>query len=314
MPVPTFSYPIDSSDALDDATPRPQAFGAEHLKLDTHGTPSKAWYQTPTISVCRLVFCLHGAIDWHVVPDGDFRQFTIGAGYFIYDACPGNCRRAVCASQKEAHLLHLWFSREGLAVLLGEARIVPLFQTGNAATPALMEVQAIDQQMSRTIGDIKHTMRHHGEECLYVIARGLELLAMCCRPDIAEHRQQYRREDCKAIFEIQNILQSNMENPPPLTQLAADVGMSVSKMKILFPQMVGCPPYAYLRRMRMEKAMTLLVERGMNVTEVAMEVGYNSISYFTKAFYKQFGVYPSRARRRIQEHANAHPDAVRAAG
>jgi AraC-like DNA-binding protein len=175
-------------------------------------------------------------------------------------------------------------------------------------------VQTITQQMSRTIGDIKHTLRHHDDGCLYVMAKGLELLAMCCRPDIAEHRSQYRMEDCKAIQEAQTLLHDNLENPPSLAQLAAEIGMSMSKLKILFPKMVGCPPYVYLRRLRMERAMALLVENGMNVTEVAMEVGYNSISYFTKAFYKQFGVYPSRARRQAVDRIGSQPDALKASG
>jgi AraC-like DNA-binding protein len=315
MPIPTFSYPVDSSDALAEAGSCPPPFGVEYVKIGTRCASSRTWYQPPTAIVCRLVFCLHGAVNWLVVPNCGIRQCTtLGAGCFIYDAGPGGCRRAVCASQKEAHLLQLRFSREVLAVLLGDARIVPLFPLCNASVPAQVGVQTITQQMSRTIGDIKHTLRHHGAGCLYVIARALELLAICCRPDIAEHRPQYRMEDYKAIQEAQTLLQDNLEKPPSLAQLAAEVGMSMSKLKILFPKMVGCPPYVYLRRLRMERAMALLVENGMNVTEAAMEVGYNSISYFTKAFYKQFGIYPSRARRQAAGHTGSQPDGVRAAG
>ena len=315
MSIPTFFYPVDSSDVSVEEGSCPQPFGVEYLRIDTHSASSKTWYQPPTAIVCRLVFCLHGAVNWLVVPDCGIRQCTkLGAGCFIYDAGPGNCRRAVCASQKEAHLLQLRFSHEVLAVLLGEARIMPLFPLGNASTPARVGVQTITQQMSRTIGDIKHTLRHHGDGCLYVIAKALELLSICCRPDIAEHRPQYRMEDCKAIQEAQTLLHDNLENPPSLAQLAAEIGMSMSKLKILFPKMVGCPPYVYLRRLRMEKAMALLVESGMNVTEAAMEVGYNSISYFTKAFYKQFGVYPSRARRQAVGRIGSRPDGVKTAG
>jgi AraC-like DNA-binding protein len=82
--------------------------------------------------------------------------------------------------------------------------------------------------------------------------------------------------------------------------LAAEIGMSASKLKTLFPRIFGQPPYVYLRQLRMEKAMTLLVDGGVNVTEAAMEVGYSNISYFSKAFYKQFGMYPSHVRRRSE--------------
>ena len=311
MAIPTFSYPTNSPGALTVARRKPQQFGLEYVKLDAHLTSSHTWCQTPTTVVCRLVFCLHGAINWMVIPaQGSKQQKALGAGCFIYDARPGNCRYAVCASKKEAHLMQLRFSREVLVALLGEDPVLPLFPQGNVSGPPRLDVQSITQQMSRTISDIKHTLQHHDDGCLYVMAKGLELLALCCRPDIAEHRTAFVMENRRAIQKAQTILQNNMEDPPSLAQLAAEVGMSVSKLKLLFPKLVGLPPYAYLRQMRMEKAMVLLVERGMNVTEVAMDVGYNSLSYFTKAFYKQFGIYPSQARRQ----AESHPDPVKAAG
>lgn len=312
MSIPTFSYSVDSPGSLNDARRCLKPFGVEHLKLDTNCALSRVWYQPSSAPICRLVFCLHGAANWIIAPNCGIKQCTIGAGCFIYDAFPGNCRRAVCASKKETHLLQLRFSREVLSALLGDSQIMPLFPQGKVASPTRVEVQAITQKMGRTISDIKHTLQHHGDGCLYVIAKGMELLSLCCRPDIEEHRSQYRMEDRMAIQEAKSILQNNMERPPSLAELAAEIGMSISKLKILFPKMVGLPPYVYLRRLRMEKAMVLLVESGMNVTEVAMEVGYNSISYFTKAFYKQFGVYPSRARRQAIDRIGSQPDPIKA--
>lgn len=48
----------------------------------------------------------------------------------------------------------------------------------------------------------------------------------------------------------------------------------------------------------MEKAMVLLRQGEMNVTEVAMDVGYSSISHFAKAFRRTFDMSPSKVRSR----------------
>ncbi len=92
----------------------------------------------------------------------------------------------------------------------------------------------------------------------------------------------------------EDILKNNIENPPSLNNLAECVGVSLAKFKLLFPKIYGMPPYCYLRKLRMEKAMELLSNREMNVTQSAYEVGYNSLSHFSTVFTKHFGIKPSK--------------------
>jgi len=47
-----------------------------------------------------------------------------------------------------------------------------------------------------------------------------------------------------------------------------------------------------MRQLRMEQAAKLLRAGGHNVTEVALEVGYNSLSHFSAAFHEAFGCCP----------------------
>lgn len=89
----------------------------------------------------------------------------------------------------------------------------------------------------------------------------------------------------------------NMEEPPDLKALAARVNVSLSKLKQIFLQAHGIPPYAYLRLLRMERAMHLLRREGCNVTEVALEVGYANPSHFSKIFALYHGVKPSSISR-----------------
>jgi AraC-like DNA-binding protein len=113
-------------------------------------------------------------------------------------------------------------------------------------------------------------------------------------------------QDRKAIEKARHILEKNLVEPPSLGDLASQVGMSLSKFKQVFRQSYAIPPYAYLRKARMEKAMCMLQLDGARVTETALEVGYNSVSHFAKAFASYFGVSPSEARKRpLQNNGNA---------
>jgi AraC-like DNA-binding protein len=57
----------------------------------------------------------------------------------------------------------------------------------------------------------------------------------------------------------------------------------------------------YLRKLRMERAAALLKTGKFNVTEVALEVGYSSLSHFSQAFCQTMGccpaIYPLRKPR-----------------
>jgi AraC-like DNA-binding protein len=106
-------------------------------------------------------------------------------------------------------------------------------------------------------------------------------------------------ETRKAVEKARAILRHRMAEPPPLEALAGEVSMSLSNLKLFFPKVVGLPPYAYLRRARMEQAHELLCRKRLSVTETALTVGYNSLSHFTKTFVAHFGVKPSRAAMQV---------------
>lgn len=52
-------------------------------------------------------------------------------------------------------------------------------------------------------------------------------------------------------------------------------------------------PEEYLREKRLEKAAELLTQGAGNVSQVAVNVGFNSISYFSKRFKQRFGMTPA---------------------
>jgi AraC-like DNA-binding protein len=81
-----------------------------------------------------------------------------------------------------------------------------------------------------------------------------------------------------------------------LTTLAGDCGLSPRNFNRLFMQEVGLTPKDYLILRRIEKARRLLRESRMTVTDVALEVGYNSLSKFIAMFKKIEGVLPSDYR------------------
>jgi len=58
--------------------------------------------------------------------------------------------------------------------------------------------------------------------------------------------------------------------------------------------LTGSTPNDLIRNMRLERAGSLLRQRGGNVAEIAYQVGFNNLSYFAKCFREKFGLTPKQ--------------------
>jgi AraC family transcriptional regulator len=94
------------------------------------------------------------------------------------------------------------------------------------------------------------------------------------------------------VEKTRQILREKLQEPPSLEELGKQVGCSPFYLSRLFSQESGMTIQQYIRQLRMEKAAELLRTGKCNVTEAAMEVGYNSLSHFSAAFHEMYGCCP----------------------
>lgn len=81
-----------------------------------------------------------------------------------------------------------------------------------------------------------------------------------------------------------------------LTEVAHESGLSSRNFNRLFLKETGITPKNFLISCRIEKAKELLTQSKMTVTDISMEVGYNSLSKFISTFKKIVGSLPSDFR------------------
>jgi AraC-like DNA-binding protein len=88
------------------------------------------------------------------------------------------------------------------------------------------------------------------------------------------------------------LLKQNLAEPPSLEELGKKIGCSHFYLSRVFSAQTGHTITQHLRQLRMERAAELLKSGNHNVTEAALEVGYNSLSHFSAAFHETFGCCP----------------------
>ena len=88
-----------------------------------------------------------------------------------------------------------------------------------------------------------------------------------------------------------------------VAKLAAKVGLSRSPFTVRFACVVGEPPQAYLTRVRMQRAARLIRQNHASLGQIALAVGYESESSFSKAFKRQHKITPGQFRKKTEAQA-----------
>jgi AraC-like DNA-binding protein len=105
------------------------------------------------------------------------------------------------------------------------------------------------------------------------------------------------------VMRILERIQSHPEESYSLNELAREVGLSVSRFKARFRAETGIGPHEYILRSKIDAAKRCLLNRRVKVTEIAMQLGFNSSQYFATAFKR----YTSQTPRDFRIHGPTIP-------
>ncbi|MEB2869889.1 GlxA family transcriptional regulator [Pseudomonas rhizosphaerae] len=96
---------------------------------------------------------------------------------------------------------------------------------------------------------------------------------------------------------IIDLMETNLEEPLSLDQLAEFVGRSRRQIDRLFQDQLGTSPHRYYMELRVTEARRLLQHSQLSILEVAIACGFVSVSHFSKCYSGYFGHSPSRETR-----------------
>lgn len=92
------------------------------------------------------------------------------------------------------------------------------------------------------------------------------------------------------------IMRENINGNLTAEDIAARVGMGYSWFRRAFREYAGTSPAQYRLQLRLARAKELLATSGLSLSEIAYELGFESISQFSAFFKKREGVTASEFR------------------
>lgn len=107
----------------------------------------------------------------------------------------------------------------------------------------------------------------------------------------------YDRRQLQTVQKIHDYMLEHLDQQLTIRQMSQQFHISETFLKSCFRQMYGTPIHQYFLDRRMAKAAHLLCSTGQTVLQIAVAVGYGSVSQFGVAFKARYQMSPSQFRK-----------------
>jgi AraC-like DNA-binding protein len=137
---------------------------------------------------------------------------------------------------------------------------------------------------------------------------------------ISEHHKPKRPDTvefhARAVQRVISTVRERLDDSISLKEMAALAYMSRFHFNRTFRQITGLPPRRFLSALRVQSATRMLLDTDHSVTDICLDVGYNSLGTFIRRFSEVLGISPMRLRsmrrspaRNLLQKAEANPQA-----
>jgi AraC-like DNA-binding protein len=100
------------------------------------------------------------------------------------------------------------------------------------------------------------------------------------------------------------VIRAEFAKPLLVDDLAAIAGMSPSSFYQHFRAITSLSPLQFQKQLRLIEARRLMISEGMQAGAAAFEVGYESVSQFTREYHRMFGLPPAKDKEMVRSRSD----------
>lgn len=139
--------------------------------------------------------------------------------------------------------------------------------------------------------------KNKGEGYEFSVRNSLSQMILLLRKNIPEAPQRFTTQQELRMKQMILWFDGHYTEAVTIRQLAAAVGICVRECQKIFAARLHLSPMQYLMRRRIAAAVELLEASSLSISEIGMNCGFESPSYFASQFKKVMGISPGRYRK-----------------
>jgi AraC-like DNA-binding protein len=135
----------------------------------------------------------------------------------------------------------------------------------------------------------------------YLETQGIILQLLSRFVDSENFDQAGSEEIPQKVLSAMSYIQINLHQPITVAQLASRASQHPDYFSRQFLRYTGERPLAYIHTKRIERAQFLIITTRMAYSEIASEIGFDSLPHFSRVFKKITRLTPGEYRRQYQQ-------------
>ncbi len=161
---------------------------------------------------------------------------------------------------------------------------------------SIVQVDSTDAEVMDTVMRIVQLLQRPASASLLLpnYRRELHYWLLLGRHGFAVKRYAAPAENGIGIGRSLAILRSQFAEPLSIRDLASAAGMSSSAFYERFREATASTPLQFQKQLRLIEARRLMLAEGWNVSGAAFQVGYESVSQFTREYRRMFAAPPAK--------------------
>ncbi|WP_058302105.1 AraC family transcriptional regulator [Gorillibacterium timonense] len=258
--------------------------------LDTHWHPEAEFF-----------YVVEGEVLFQV--DTDF--FPVKAGEAVYldggDIHAGYAR-GDAGCRFEALVIDLAFLASGGFDVVQEQVVLPLIEKKRTFPRIIRPDSEGERRILDLIGTIMNAYEAESpgfeplvKGCLYLALAELAQAGLQVDRSGGGSLDSVKVERLKTVI---GYIQEHFQRPLRIKELADLLPMSEGQFCRFFKTMTGKTPIEYINSFRIRQATELIRQTDRKLSDIALDTGFDNISYFSKVFRNETGYSPSDYRKR----------------